>query len=989
MVVPALWAIGAYFIVPLIVRAVTERSEAFRRGGGGGGGGDGTPSYAMSHIDDVRFQSGETVFIGSGSARRRIMQSFTSFFSFSVLAPSASLRRARDLMGWPSNLVVPISILSEGTAMASLRLMANKGGVGPKGVRFRNAYDVFAGAIGALLLLVLVCAWVGLLRQMSLIVKRRARSSSTHPHNADAARDAETDDAEGGLDAALLTSDSKHKAGMQSANDKENSEGTGPNKALVCYRVTDLSGWVAKVVEARWEWGLYSLEGRGPATGAIGHFVGTTNTADADDCCREKAAVGIPISLGPAAEGVGCDNDEDAYYVTDRGAGGGIAADGISFHTSMYQRSGGHEADAIEMPIITATPATPPPPACTEEGGQEKGGAALVGYPSDHDTTLPPQNAGVGGEEEGAATGSHQQHLQSSALLQEYQQHNGPLFSRRAILFDLDSRTNSSLSTEGARSSKNNSGLLQAFAASPSSAIVSCPADESGSGIGGGVREGKQQQQRRRGASYTRSFTYVSGGSDLHSSNLSLHSADGGLGKKAEDEEEEDDPTEMTEADREFFQRRMILISDSWWLWSSVLSFAFSLLVGVAEGMPTPTPALCRLRWVLAMVGSLGQALSVLTNPIALELALLGVTGLVTLCIVVVITLAVFGFDKFGVGGAGGGGAATGASGEAAGGSGAEADVHVEGGGGASEEQLSLTDALNGLGMLNAAIGIVLMAVNVLCAVAAILRDRARSVRAAERREEKRGGEAEMEEKEWQSSSGGSRSRGASFAINGSRLLPPLAPRRFSLSNDDDSATNPKRRFGAAGGGGENLRVSFALTNASFGRAGFLESILSYSSASAPSLPNRSPALPPSRSPALRPSHISLTHSSGMLLPTPTVAYNPRVAEQTDEAVAQDDGADSDISLPSIPAADAAPPTTAHKKKSNNNKYKSKASQDSHEASNKLRKDPSTLLYPTFGPAATAGQLTNNSIFGPADRESDFYNFSKFKSGGGETADEN
>jgi len=232
--------------------------------------------------------------------------------------------------------------------------------------------------------------------------------------------------------------------------------------------------------------------------------------------------------------------------------------------------------------------------------------------------------------------------------------------------------------------------------------------------------------------------------------------------------------------------------------------------VGVAEGMPTQSLELCRLRWVMAMVGAVGQAMAVLTNTIIVELALLGVTGAITVCLVVVITVSVFGF-----------------------GDAAKSDGDEEG-----DERLSLTDALNALGMMNAIIGVVLMAVNIVCAITAIVRNRTRMKRAVA---------SQMERAEARSQL--SSFRDASFV----------------------STANAARRKN----GGDNLRVSFALANTSFA-GGAVKSFALDSALLGPS-----PPTPSTRSPALLPKmrrggasnypHLSLTTSSLSSASMPTI----------------------------------------------------------------------------------------------------------------------
>lgn len=79
-----------------------------------------------------------------------------------------------------------------------------------------------------------------------------------------------------------------------------------------------------------------------------------------------------------------------------------------------------------------------------------------------------------------------------------------------------------------------------------------------------------------------------------------------------------------------------------WWLWSSVAGYFFSLVVGLAEGMPNNTNTLCRARWAVACIGAVLQSLSVLTCTIPLQLVLLGATGILIVVLVGLVALATF-----------------------------------------------------------------------------------------------------------------------------------------------------------------------------------------------------------------------------------------------------------------------------------------------------------------------------------------------------------
>eukprot|EP00744_Colponema_vietnamica_P009860 GILI01013992.1.p1 GENE.GILI01013992.1~~GILI01013992.1.p1 ORF type:complete len:476 (+),score=41.76 GILI01013992.1:567-1994(+) len=86
-----------------------------------------------------------------------------------------------------------------------------------------------------------------------------------------------------------------------------------------------------------------------------------------------------------------------------------------------------------------------------------------------------------------------------------------------------------------------------------------------------------------------------------------------------------------------------------WWLYSSLAGYALSILVGIAEGMPSNTDALCRSRWVIASVGALLQSAVVLTCTVPFQLALIGMVGFLTFCLVVLITITTFGQSDLGV----------------------------------------------------------------------------------------------------------------------------------------------------------------------------------------------------------------------------------------------------------------------------------------------------------------------------------------------------
>eukprot|EP00744_Colponema_vietnamica_P024947 GILI01036528.1.p1 GENE.GILI01036528.1~~GILI01036528.1.p1 ORF type:complete len:871 (+),score=90.23 GILI01036528.1:163-2613(+) len=99
----------------------------------------------------------------------------------------------------------------------------------------------------------------------------------------------------------------------------------------------------------------------------------------------------------------------------------------------------------------------------------------------------------------------------------------------------------------------------------------------------------------------------------------------------------------MTPTQNAFIRRRLVLIGDSWWLWSAVLTNALSLLVGVAEGFPVgDNAALCKARWGVAGLAAISQAAIVLTSTVPIEMLLMGVTGVLSCVLVVLISIITF-----------------------------------------------------------------------------------------------------------------------------------------------------------------------------------------------------------------------------------------------------------------------------------------------------------------------------------------------------------
>eukprot|EP00744_Colponema_vietnamica_P010292 GILI01014566.1.p1 GENE.GILI01014566.1~~GILI01014566.1.p1 ORF type:complete len:907 (+),score=56.30 GILI01014566.1:175-2721(+) len=80
-----------------------------------------------------------------------------------------------------------------------------------------------------------------------------------------------------------------------------------------------------------------------------------------------------------------------------------------------------------------------------------------------------------------------------------------------------------------------------------------------------------------------------------------------------------------------------------WWLYSNFSGYALSILVGVAEGMPSSTEGLCRSRWVIASLGAVLQSVVVMTCTVPSQLILIGIIGLLTCGLVVLITISTFG----------------------------------------------------------------------------------------------------------------------------------------------------------------------------------------------------------------------------------------------------------------------------------------------------------------------------------------------------------
>lgn len=106
---------------------------------------------------------------------------------------------------------------------------------------------------------------------------------------------------------------------------------------------------------------------------------------------------------------------------------------------------------------------------------------------------------------------------------------------------------------------------------------------------------------------------------------------------------------EESAAEATYLNRRLFLVGDSWLLYASFAAFIFSVVVGVADGMPTDSSQMCRARWGVAAIGAVGKSVSVLASTIPIEAALLGASSVLSCVLVVMLAISAFWYGGEGI----------------------------------------------------------------------------------------------------------------------------------------------------------------------------------------------------------------------------------------------------------------------------------------------------------------------------------------------------